>query len=233
MVEDDRALGEILRRGLVEDGYAVDVETTILGAGFTMEVNEYDAVVLDLGLPDGSGVDLLRRMRAVGHPARVLVLTARDTMTDKVAGLDAGADDYLTKPFDFPELLARLRAVLRRPASTRAPILQVGDVRLDPAAHQVWRSGVAVPLTPREFSLLHFLMAHAGDVCRRTDLLEHVWDANYDGLSNVVDVHVGSLRRKLDVPGAIDPIETVRGVGYRMGATPVGATADTSRGLAT
>jgi two-component system OmpR family response regulator len=147
----------------------------------------------------------------------VLVLTARDTTGDKVLGLDAGADDYLTKPFDFAELGARVRALLRRPENARAPLLKVVDIELDPAAHTVRRSGVMVPLTAREFALLHFLMDRAGDVVTRTELLEAVWDANYDGLSNVVDVHVANVRRKLELPGKPAPIDTVRGVGYRFG----------------
>jgi DNA-binding response OmpR family regulator len=150
-------------------------------------------------------------------PPRVLVLTARDATGDKVLGLDAGADDYLTKPFDFAELAARVRALLRRPENARSPQLQVGDIILDPAAHSVQRGGVTVPLTAREFSLLHYLMDREGEVVSRTDLLEAVWDAHYDGLSNVVDVHVANLRRKLELPGRPAPIETVRGVGYRIG----------------
>ena len=147
----------------------------------------------------------------------MLVLTARDTTGDKVLGLDAGADDYLTKPFDFAELGARVRALLRRPEHARSPLLQVTDIELDPAAHTVRRGGVMVPLTAREFALLHFLMDRAGDVVTRAELLDAVWDAHYDGLSNVVDVHVANVRRKLELPGRPAPIETVRGVGYRIG----------------
>jgi len=218
VVEDDPALGEVVRRGLAEEGHAVDVEVTSRGAARAVSLNEYALVVLDLGLPDGDGVALCRRLRSEGLSARVLVLTARDTLSDKVEGLDAGADDYLTKPFHFPELSARVRALARRPGDVRSPVLQVGDVRLDPASHTVWRGAVVVPLTAREFSLLHELMARPGEVVRRADLLEAVWDAHYDGLSNVVDVHVANLRRKLDLPDDPAPIETVRGVGYRMSA---------------
>jgi len=211
VVEDDESLGDVLERGLREEGHAVDLERTVAGAGLAISVSEYDLVVLDLGLPDGDGLTLCAQIRASGSPTRVLVLTARDTLSDTISGLDAGADDYVTKPFDFAELAARVRALLRRPATEDAPVLTVGDVRLDPAAHRVWRDDVLIPLTPREFSLLHFLIARRGEAVSRTDALEHVWDAHYDGLSNVVDVHVASLRRKL--PGII---ETVRGVGYRV-----------------
>jgi DNA-binding response OmpR family regulator len=216
VVEDDMALGGVVARGLREEGHAVDLETTVAGAHAQLDVNQYDLLVLDLGLPDGDGLTVCKQVRSTGAPTRVLILTARDSVPDKVQGLDAGADDYLPKPFDFPELAARVRALLRRPAAAGSPVLEVGDVRLDPAAHRVSRGGVLIPLTPREFALLHYFMARPGEVVSRTDCIEHVWDAHYDGLSNVVDVHVASLRRKLDLPGRPAPIETVRGVGYRL-----------------
>ena len=216
VVEDDISLGSVLQRGLVEDGHAVDLERTLAGARRAVAINPYHLVVLDLGLPDGDGLSLCRELHASADPPRVLVLTARDATGDKVLGLDAGADDYLTKPFDFAELGARVRALLRRPEHARSPLLRVGDIELDPAAHTVRRRGVTVPLTAREFAMLHFLMDRSGQVVTRTELLEAVWDANYDGLSNVVDVHVANVRRKLELPGNPAPIETVRGVGYRI-----------------
>lgn len=217
VVEDDVSLGDVLQRGLVEDGHAVDLERTLSGARRAVAVSPYHLVVLDLGLPDGDGLSLCRELHATSDPPRVLILTARDNTGDKVHGLDAGADDYLTKPFDFAELAARVRALLRRPENARSPLLAVGDIELDPAAHAVRRAGVTVPLTAREFALLHFLMDRAGQVISRTELLDAVWDAHYDGLSNVVDVHVANVRRKLELPGNPAPIETVRGVGYRIG----------------
>lgn len=216
VVEDDEVLGQILVRGLVEEGYATDLEATSAGAAEALRINEYDLLVLDLGLPDGDGVSLCRRLRADQVAIPILMLTARDGMTDKVNGLDAGADDYLTKPFDFRELAARTRALLRRPAETTGTILEVAGIKLDPAAHTVTRADIMVPLTAREFSLLEYLMRRPGAVLSRTELLEHVWDANYDGLSNVVDVHIANLRRKFSMPGLEDPVETVRGVGYRI-----------------
>lgn len=220
LVEDDVSLATVVERGLREDGYAVDVSATMIDALHQLQTNEYDIAVLDLGLPDGDGMQICRHIRsgagAVSAHLPVLLLTARDGLSDKVEGLDAGADDYLTKPFDYPELTARLRALLRRPAATHAPVQAIGDVSLDPAARVVKRGAVTVPLTAREFSLLEYLMRHADEVVSRETLLEHVWDANYDGLSNVVDVHIANLRRKLAMPERPDPVETVRGVGYRI-----------------
>ena len=210
-------MGSVLQRAISEEGHAVDLERTLSGARRAVAINSYHLIVLDLGLPDGDGLALCREVRAAGLPARVLVLTARDATGDKVRGLDAGADDYLTKPFDFSELAARARALLRRPETARAPLLTVSDIDLDPAAHTVRRNGVMVPLTAREFALLHYMMDRQGEMISRGDLLEAVWDMHYDGLSNVVDVHVANLRRKLELPGRPAPIETVRGVGYRMG----------------
>lgn len=220
VVEDDPALGAIVVRGLVEEGYAVDLEATVVGARHAVDSHPYDLVVLDLGLPDGDGVELCRQLRAHQVPVPVLMLTARDGLSDKVEGLDAGADDYLTKPFHYPELAARIRALLRRPPATTGPVLVVGDISLDPAAHVVRNGAVTVPLTAREFSLLEVLMRRAGQVVTRSELLDHVWDADYDGLSNVVDVHIAALRRKLALPGSPAPIETIRGVGYQLGPDP-------------
>ncbi len=216
VVEDDRSLATILERGLVEDGYAVDMVTTVLDARHNAAEHDYDLVVLDRGLPDGDGVALCREWRDAGRVTPVLMLTARDGLSDKVEGLDAGADDYLTKPFAYPELAARIRALLRRPADAHAPVLQVGDLSLDPASRCVWRGAILVPLTAKEFAVLEYFLRRPGDVVTRTELLEHVWDANYDGMSNTVDVHVANLRRKLSSGETPAPIETLRGVGYQL-----------------
>ncbi len=220
LVEDDESLAAVLDRGLREDGYAVDRAGTVLDATHLLEMNDYDVAVLDIGLPDGDGVELCRTIRSSSVHLPVLMLTARDGLSDKVAGLDAGADDYLTKPFDYPELTARIRALLRRPADSHTPVLEVGDLRLDPAARVAWRGAITVPLTAREFAVLEYMLRHPGEVVSRERLLEHVWDANYDGLSNVVDVHIANLRRKLASPDGPDPLETVRGAGYRVGEAP-------------
>ena len=178
LVEDDVSLGAVVLRGLIEEGHAVDLERTVAGANAAIELNPYQLIVLDLGLPDGDGLAVLATVRRLRSGARVLILTARDSLGDKVVGLDAGADDYLTKPFHFQELAARVRAMWRRPDDARSPTLEVGDITLDPAAHVVRRSGVVVPLTAREFALLHYLMDRTGEVVRRDDLLEEVGAAN-------------------------------------------------------
>ena len=203
-------------RGLRHEGYAVDVAADGDEALFKARVYDYDAVVLDLMLPGADGFEVCRRLREESRWAPVLMLTARDQVDDRVRGLDAGADDYLVKPFSFPELLARIRALLRRRPRERPALLRVGDVELDPAAHVVRRAGREVQLTAREFGLLRFLMENPDEVLTRTRLLEHVWDANYYGPSNVVDVYVAYLRRKLEQPFGRPLIKTVRGVGYTL-----------------
>lgn len=216
VVEDDVALGQILVRGLSEDGYAVDLAGGVVDARHSASSHHYDTMVIDIGLPDGSGLDLCRDLRTGGDKTPILMLTARDGLSDKVGGLDAGADDYLTKPFDFPELSARVRALTRRPPDVHQPLLEHGQLKLDPASRRVWHGAITVPLTSREFSLLEHMMRTPDAIHSRTGLLESVWDANYDGLSNVVDVHIANLRRKLAMPGEAAPIETIRGAGYRL-----------------
>ena len=229
VVEDEVKVVGLLKRGLEHEGYAVDVaadgEEALWAAG---EV-AYDAIVLDIMLPKVDGLTVCRTLRERGTWSPVLLLTARDAVNDRVAGLDAGADDYLTKPFSFAELFARVRALTRRRLGERPPVLVVGDLELDPARRQVRRRGTPVDLSPKEFALLEELMRRPGDVLSRTWLIEHVWDMAYDGTSNVVDVYVRYLREKVDRPFGVATIETVRGAGYRIRAddpvpaTPAGA----------
>jgi two-component system, OmpR family, response regulator len=216
LVEDEPRMAALLKRGLEDERYAVDIsgngpEGLWLGSEY-----DYDAIVLDVMLPGLDGFEVCRQLRAMGRWAPILLLTARDAVEDRIRGLDAGADDYLAKPFAFGELLARLRALLRRGARERPAVLAVGDLRLDPATRAVTRAGEAVDLTAKEYALLELLMRHAGEVLSRTRILEHVWDFAYDPASNVVDQYVAYLRRKLDKPYGREDIETVRGAGYRL-----------------
>jgi two-component system, OmpR family, response regulator len=216
VVEDELKMAGLLKRALEEEGYAVDVAGRGEDALWFGTENPYDAIVLDVMLPDLDGFEVSRRLREAGRWSPVLMLTARDAVADRVAGLDAGADDYLTKPFSVAELLARLRALVRRGAAERPPVLRVGDLSLDPARRAVTRDGVSIDLTAREFALLEYLMRRAGEVLTRTQLIEHVWDFAYDGDSNVVDVYIRYLRNKVDRPFGRDSIRTVRGAGYRL-----------------
>jgi two-component system OmpR family response regulator len=218
VVEDDVKLARALERGLQREGYAVDVADTGDDALSQATTNDYDAVVLDVMLPGLDGFAVCREMRRSERWAPVLMLTARDQVSDRIRGLDAGADDYLVKPFDFGELLARLRALIRRGPSERAPVLEVGDLRIDPAARVVTRGGKQVELTVREFALLHFLAQRAGEVVSREQLLEHVWDNAEEGSTNVVDVYVGYLRNKLERPFRGKIFRTVRGIGFMLEA---------------
>jgi two-component system, OmpR family, response regulator len=212
VVEDETKMAALLRRGLVEEGHAADVAGHGEEAVWLAEAHPYDAIVLDVMLPGISGFETCRRLRNAGVWTPVLMLTARDAVDDRVAGLDAGADDYLTKPFSLAELLARLRALVRRGDVERPTELVVGDLRLDPAARRVWRGGTEVQLSPKEFALLETFMRRPGQVLSRLQLLEHAWDFAYDNRSNVVDVYVRYLRQKL----GRDSVETVRGAGYRL-----------------
>jgi two-component system OmpR family response regulator len=219
LVEDELKIARAVRRGLEQEGYAVDAvadgEIALRRALF----EDYDAIVLDVMLPRLDGFAVCRELRTKGRWAPVLMLTARDGVDDRIRGLDAGADDYLIKPFSFVELLARLRALVRRGAVERPAVLATDDVALDPATHTVTRADERIELSAREFALLEFLMRHSGEVVSRTRILEHVWDVNYEGFSNVVDVYVGYVRKKLEAPFGRPFIRTVRGVGYGVGLT--------------
>ena len=218
LVEDDEKLARSVAKGLRNEGYAVDVANDGDSALLNAAVWDYDAVLLDVMLPGTDGFAVCRLLRERGCWAPVLMLTARAGVTDRVTGLDAGADDYLPKPFDFGELLARVRALVRRRPSERPARIEVGDLIVDPATHGVTRAESAVALTAREFALLEFLAANAGHVVSRTTLLEHVWDANYMGSTNIVDVYVAHLRKKLEQPFDRPLIRTVRGVGFVLDA---------------
>src|SRR5436309_6611883 len=216
IVEDELKMAGLLRRGLVEEGHAADVAGTGEDAVWMAQAHQYEAIVLDVMLPGLTGFETCRRLRSLGIWAPVLMLTARDGVDDRVAGLDVGADDYLTKPFSFAELLARLRALARRGAVERPTELVVGDLRLDPASRRVWRGDVEIPLSPKEFALLEAFMRRPGQVLSRFQLLEHAWDFAYENRSNVVDVYVRYLREKIDRPFGRSSLATVRGVGYQL-----------------
>jgi two-component system, OmpR family, response regulator len=219
VVEDEPRMAALLKLGLEEERYAVEIAANGPDALWLGTENLYDVIVLDGMLPGLDGFDVCRQLRENGRWAPILMLTARDTVEDRIRGLDAGADDYLAKPFSFCELLARLRALLRRGPEERPAVLVVGDLTLDPATREVGRAGEAIDLTAKEFALLELLMRHPGEVLSRTRILEHVWDFAYDPASNVVDQYVAYLRRKLDKPFGRDDIETVRGAGYRLRAS--------------
>jgi len=216
VVEDEPRMASLIRRGLVREGLAADVAATGEEALWMARAAEYDAIVLDVMLPGISGFETCRRLRSGGVWSPVLMLTARDTVEDRVAGLDTGADDYLVKPFAFAELLARLRALARRGEPERPAVLEVGDLRLDPATREVTRAGREIGLSAKEFALLETFMRRPGQVLSRLQLLEHAWDFAYENRSNVVDVYVRRLRSKVDEPFGRSSLETVRGVGYRL-----------------
>jgi two-component system, OmpR family, response regulator len=216
VVEDEVKLASLIRRGLREEGLLADVAIKGEDALWMAEATAYDVIVLDVMLPGMDGFATCKRLRDDGVRTPILMLTARDAVEDRITGLDTGADDYLAKPFDFGELLARLRALARRGPSEREPVLRVGDLELDPAARSVRRGGTEVPLSTKEFQLLEVFMRHPGEVLSRYQLLEGAWDAGYEHRSNVIDVYVGYLRDKIDRPFGVATLETVRGAGYRL-----------------
>ncbi|MAS54203.1 MAG: response regulator transcription factor [Actinobacteria bacterium] len=216
LIEDEVRLAETVRRGLVAEGMLVDVAHDGDQGLFAAQTQGYDVIVLDIMLPKRNGYDVCRDLRASEIWTPVLILTAKDGEYDEVDAFDLGADDYLTKPFSFVVLVARLRSLVRRGAPERPTLLVAGDLSLDPATREVLRAGQAVSLTPREFGLLQYLLRHRGDVLSKTEILDNVWDLHYDGADNVVEVYVGYLRRKIDTPFGRSAIETIRGAGYRL-----------------
>jgi two-component system OmpR family response regulator len=220
VVEDEVKMAALLRRGLREEGMAVDVADRGEDAVWMAGATQYDGIVLDVMLPGIDGFETCRRMRGDGVWAPVLMLTARDAVEDRIAGLAGGADDSLVKPFSFAELLARLRALARRAADERPVRIEVGDLALDPATRQVWRGEDEIALSAKEFALLEVFMRRPGEVLSRYQLLEHAWDYEYENRSNVVDVYVRYLREKVDRPFGRESLETVRGAGYRLRKEP-------------
>ena len=214
LVEDEEKVSRFIVRGLAAERFAVDVAPTGTRGLELATVYHYDLIILDLLLPGMSGTEVLRQLRKMNSEVPVLVLTARDAVADKVENFEAGADDYLTKPFAFAELVVRVKALLRRGPVTRASVLRVGDLELDRLSQQVRRAGHRVELTGKEYALLEYLMANAGRVLSRTMIVEHVWDQSFDGATNIVDVYVRHLRTKIDDPHERKLIRTVRGVGY-------------------
>lgn len=216
VVEDDKRMAGAVKRGLEAEGYAVDVALDGRDGQWLAQENTYDALVLDVMLPELSGDVLCSRLRDAGDWTPILMLTARSAAEEEARALDAGADDFLAKPFSYVVLVARLRALMRRGRAERPTVLAAGDLRLDPATHQVWRAEEEIRLTPRQFSLLEFLMSRRGEVVSKAAILRHVWDFAFDGDPNIVEVYVGQLRQRVDVPFGRRSIQTVRLVGYRL-----------------
>ncbi len=216
VVEDEKRLAAGLRKGLQAEGFAVDVVHTGTDGIWMARENPFDAIVLDIMLPGANGYQVCRTLRSEGNWTPILMLTAKDGIADEVDGLDAGADDYLSKPFSYAVLIARLRALLRRGARPRPTVLEAGDLRLDPAARRVWQSGVEIPFTAREFAVLEFFVHHPDEVLTKKDILDHVWDFDFDGDPNIIEVYVRRLRAKLQCSASGPVIETIRGAGYRL-----------------
>ncbi len=214
LVEDDSSVSGFIVKGLREEQYAVDLATDGEMGLAMAETTRYDVIILDIMLPKMNGIDVCRRLRAKRHTTPILLLTAREAIEDRVTGLDTGADDYLTKPFAFAELLARLRALLRRGSAQPNPRLTIADLELDPVTHRVSRAGQTIILTNKEYSLLEYLMRNTGRVLTRTAITEHVWDIHYESVTNIVDVHIKTLRSKMDRDFSPQLIHTVRGIGY-------------------
>jgi DNA-binding response OmpR family regulator len=226
LVEDDKRIAKFVAKGLRESSYAVDLSENGADALYRAEINSYDLVILDVMIPEVNGFDVCRKLRESGARLPVLMLTARDGVDDRVSGLDSGADDYLVKPFEFRELLARIRALLRRPAAVQSESIEILDLVLDTRGQRVTRGGRNIPVTTKEYSLLEFLARNAGRVVGRAEIGEHVWDEQFDPFSNLIEVYVNRLRKKIDTAGATPLLHTRRGAGYMLGALEAGETQD-------
>ncbi len=218
IVDDDRRLCAIIKRGLLEEAYAVDAAYDGEEGEYLAEVSAYDLIILDIMLPIKNGIEICQELRAKRVNTPILMLTAKDAVEDRVRGLDTGADDYLVKPFAFSELLARVRALLRREGISKSPELRVGDLALNTLTRQVWRGQRPIELTTKEYVILEYFMRHPNVVVTRTMIEEHAWDYDFDSLSNLVDVYIRRLRRKIDDEGKDSLIQTIRGAGYRLKA---------------
>lgn len=216
IIEDERRLAGVVKKGLVEDGFAVDAAFDGEEGKYLAESEEYDLIILDISLPKIDGLTLCRELRSKEIKTPVLMLTAKSTLEDKVAGLDSGADDYLTKPFAFLELRSRVHALIRRSKQEASPCLKIDSLEVDPIRHLVQRNNREIKLTPKEFAILEFLLQNKDKVVSRTMIIDHVWDYNFDGMSNVVDVFVASLRRKIDAHASEKLIHTIHGIGYKI-----------------
>lgn len=216
IAEDDKKVAAFLKKGLKEEQYAVDVSNNGEDALFQVQVNEYDLVILDVMLPRKNGLTVCRELRAEGNLTPILMLTARDQLDDKIKGLHDGADDYMTKPFAFEELLARIKALLRRTQDYKTKTLSVGDLELDPVSRRVTRAGQFISLTGKEYALLEYLMRNKGRIITQSKIIEHVWDMNFEGMSNVVNVYINHLREKIDKGFSQKYIHTIRGSGYKI-----------------
>ncbi|MGZ4809242.1 MAG: response regulator transcription factor [Thermoanaerobaculia bacterium] len=224
LVEDDADVARFIRKGLVEQAYAVDVAEDGTNALYLVSINTYDAIVLDLMIPAPDGLEVCHRIRAGGSALPILMLTARDSVEEKIAGLDAGADDYLAKPFEFGELLARLRALLRRGGATISALLEVGELQIDTRSHRVTIGGQPLTLTTKEYSVLEHLTRNAGRIVTREDIAEHVWNQEFDPFTNLIEVYVNRLRRHIEKVTDKKLIQTIRGAGYMLEAETVTAT---------
>ena len=218
VVEDEEVLAEGVRRGLEAEGFATDVAANGVDGLWMATEHPYDAIVLDILLPGMNGYKVCAELRAAGVWTPILMLTAKDGDLDEAEALDTGADDYVTKPFSYVALVARLRALIRRGGAERPAVLEAGDLRLDPAEHRAWRGDVELALTGRELALLEYLLRCEGSICSKTDIVDHVWDGSFDGDLNIVEVYIGHLRAKIDRPFGRSSIQTVRGAGYRLAA---------------